>query len=75
MKLVCTQEGIADELIMGMTQEAAQQRMAQLFGQMSAASQAFMLGMAMDLAAEDPRPKKQRRPRGAATGALQLVVG
>ena len=75
MKLVRTQEGIADELIMGMTQDAAQLAMARLFVQISPASQAFLLGVAMELAEEDPQPKKPQRARGGAAGALQLVAG
>ena len=64
--------GPEEASIMGMSEVSAQQKLAQLFMQIAPASQEFLLGMAIDLAAEDPKPKKSGRLDGAAK--LQLVV-
>ena len=49
--------GPEEASIMGMSEVSAQQKLAQLFMQIAPASQEFLLGMAIDLAAEDPKPK------------------
>jgi len=64
--------GPEEASIMGMSEVSAQQKLAHLFMQIAPASQEFLLGMAIDLAAEDPKPKKSGRQDGAVT--LQLVV-
>lgn len=65
--------GPEEACIMGMSEVSAQQKLAQLFMQIAPASQEFLLGMAIDLAAEDPKPKKSGRQDGAAK--LHLVFG
>ena len=72
MKLLITQGEAVAEDIMGLSELDAQQRLALLFGQISSASQIFLLGMAMDLARDDPKPLRMAGPVAA---PLHLVVG
>ena len=72
MKLVSTQVEAENNSILGMSEAEASLAMQAFFAQVSTASQAFLLGMAMDLAKEDPRPKQDKRPNST---SLQLVFG
>lgn len=74
MKLVSTQAEVGSSSILGMSEIEARATWARLFDEMSASSQRFLLGMAIDLAQEDPAPKKQQ-PAITTPVQLQLVCG
>ena len=72
MKLVSTQVEAENNTILGMNEAEASLAMQGFFAQVSTSSQAFLLGMAMDLARQDPRPQQDTRP---VSTPLQLVFG
>lgn len=74
MKLVSTQAEVGSNRILGMSEVDARAAWVRLFDQIGPASQAFLLGMAHDMAQEDPAPKKQRSAP-AQLAPLRLICG
>lgn len=74
MKLVSTKAEVGSSSILGLSEVEARAAWVRLFDQIGPASQAFLLGMAQDMAREDPAPKKQR-PAPAQLAPLRLICG
>lgn len=74
MKLVSTQAEVGSNGILGLSEVEARAAWVRLFDQIAPASQAFLLGMAQDMAREDPAPKKSQKAPSV-PAPLRLICG